>query len=113
MNARTIAIFLLSLTLLLGCADKPSEPTTASAQGQAASSGQAGGTATAEKKPGLLERVTGPSTITVPEGTVLTVRLGEALGSKISQPGQTFSAGGTFPIDPLATASSGLAAGRR
>ncbi|HEY1264322.1 MAG TPA: hypothetical protein VGF06_12420, partial [Terriglobales bacterium] len=31
-------------------------------------------------------------TIVVPAGTVLTVRLGEALGSKISQPGQAFSA---------------------
>lgn len=92
MNVRTSLVLLLSVTLLLGCADKPSETTTDAAQGQAASGGQAGGTATAEKKPGLLERVTGPSSITVPEGTVLTVRLGETLGSKISQPGQTFSA---------------------
>lgn len=33
-----------------------------------------------------------PTTITVPAGTVVTVRLGEAVGSKISQPGQSFSA---------------------
>jgi len=31
-------------------------------------------------------------TITVPAGTVLTVRLGQAVGSKISEPGQAFSA---------------------
>ena len=34
----------------------------------------------------------------VPAGTVLTVRLGEALGSKISQAGQTFSATLANPI---------------
>jgi len=95
MRVRMFAALMLSLALLLGCGEKTSQPTTDSAQGQAAQGGQAGasgaGTA-AEKKPGLLERVTGPTTITVPEGTVLTVRLGEALGSKLSQPGQTFSA---------------------
>lgn len=31
-------------------------------------------------------------TVTIPAGTALTVRLGQAVGSKISQPGQTFSA---------------------
>ena len=33
-----------------------------------------------------------PTTITIPAGTIVTVRLGEAVGSKISQPGQSFSA---------------------
>jgi hypothetical protein len=33
-----------------------------------------------------------PKPLVVPAGTVLTVRLGEAVGSKISSPGQTFSA---------------------
>ena len=33
-----------------------------------------------------------PTTATIPAGTIVTVRLGEALGSKISQPGQAFSA---------------------
>jgi hypothetical protein len=33
-----------------------------------------------------------PAPVVIPAGTVLTVRLGEALGSKISQTGQTFSA---------------------
>lgn len=31
-------------------------------------------------------------TVTIPAGTTLTVRLGQAVGSKISQPGQSFSA---------------------
>ena len=33
-----------------------------------------------------------PTTATIPAGTIITVRLGDALGSKISQPGQAFSA---------------------
>jgi hypothetical protein len=33
-----------------------------------------------------------PTSVTVPAGTVITVRLGESVGSKISQPGQAFSA---------------------
>ena len=32
------------------------------------------------------------TSVTIPAGTVITVRLGEALGSRISQPGQSFSA---------------------
>lgn len=33
-----------------------------------------------------------PTTATIPAGTIITVRLGESVGSKISQPGQSFSA---------------------
>jgi hypothetical protein len=39
-----------------------------------------------------------PAPVTVPAGTVLTVRMGEAVGSKISQPGQTFSATLADPV---------------
>src|SRR5688572_25594255 len=93
MKARTIVVLMVTLALLLGCGEKGGQSATDPAQtAQGGTGGQTGTAATAEKKPGLLERVTGPSTITVPGGTVLTVRLGEALGSKISQPGQTFSA---------------------
>jgi hypothetical protein len=93
MRLRMIAAVFLGLTFLLGCGEKSGQ----SSSDQTAQGGQAGAAggdksaAPAEKKPGLLERVTGPSTITIPEGTVLTVRLGEALGSKISQSGQAFS----------------------
>jgi hypothetical protein len=33
-----------------------------------------------------------PTTATIPAGTIITVRLGESVGSKTSQPGQSFSA---------------------
>jgi hypothetical protein len=35
----------------------------------------------------------------LPAGTVITVRIGEAVGSKISQPGQTFSATVAQPVE--------------
>ncbi len=37
-------------------------------------------------------------TVTIPAGTVLTVRIGETLGSKVSQPGQTFTATLAQPV---------------
>ncbi len=37
--------------------------------------------------------------ITIPEGTTVTVRLGESVGSKISQPGQSFSATLANPVE--------------
>jgi hypothetical protein len=40
-----------------------------------------------------------PSRLVVPSGTVLTVRLGETLSSKQSQPGQTFTASTVNPIE--------------
>jgi hypothetical protein len=40
-----------------------------------------------------------PKPVVVPVGTVLTVRLGEALGSKISQTGQTFAATVAEPVE--------------
>ena len=93
MHARLLSALILCLALVLGCGEKPSTTTSEAQPAQPGdTAAQKGGAATtAEKKPGLLERVTGPSTITVPEGTVLTIRLGEALGSKLSQSGQTFS----------------------
>ena len=40
-----------------------------------------------------------PKPIVVPAGTVLTVRLGQAVGSKISQSGQTFTATLAAPVE--------------
>lgn len=49
-----------------------------------------GGTKGAESKsPGLIERITAKP-VTVPEGTILTVRLNQALGSKLSNAGDSF-----------------------
>jgi hypothetical protein len=40
-----------------------------------------------------------PQPVVVPAGTSLTVRLGESLGSKISSPGQSFSATLSAPVE--------------
>jgi hypothetical protein len=103
MRMKLIAL-LFSLTVILGCGSKPpAENATstenrnnasASAPGAAGSSGKA---TNAPKPPGLMDRLTN-KTYTVPAGTVVSVRLGEALGSKISQSGQDFSATLAEPI---------------
>jgi hypothetical protein len=58
-----------------------------------------------------------PKPVVLPAGTVLTVRLGEAVGSKISQPGQTFSATLAQPVEvggrtviPSGASASGVVA---
>ena len=57
-----------------------------------------GGTKTSESKsPGLIERLTAKP-VAVPEGTVLTVRLGQAVGSKISNTGDSFEASLADPV---------------
>jgi hypothetical protein len=40
-----------------------------------------------------------PQPVVVPAGTMITVRLGEAVGSKISSPGQSFSATVASPVE--------------
>ncbi len=55
-----------------------------------------------------------PEPVVIPAGTVLTVNLGQAMGSKISQPGQSFSATLANPVEiagktaiPAGAAASG------
>ena len=57
-----------------------------------------GGTKTSEtKSPGLIERLTAKP-VTVPEGTILTVRLNQAVGSKISNTGDSFEGSLADPV---------------
>jgi hypothetical protein len=86
--------FLLSLTLV-ACSSKPSDSAANSAdQNSAQNTTAAGGGmgSSGASKP----RVAQP--VVVPAGTSLTVRLGEALGSKISSPGQSFTATLSAPV---------------
>jgi hypothetical protein len=77
-----IGTWMLSLALVfaVGC-NKPSQSNS-----QSPDNSQANNSAPANSQPA--EPV--PTTITVPAGKVLTVRLADEVGSKISQPGQTF-----------------------
>jgi hypothetical protein len=87
---------------LLGCksnkssdssASDANSPNSANAPTTPASdtSAQPGGSA-------MKPRAEAPQPVILPTGTVLTVRLGEAVGSKISQPGQAFSASLAEPV---------------
>ncbi len=83
MKIRFAAVFatLLLCFGLFACSSKPTGAEGGSESGAAPGSSEKGGKKVAEVR-----------TVTVPAGTILTVRLGESVGSKISQPGQAFSA---------------------
>lgn len=98
MRQRLTALWLASLLLLaMGCASQPAE--------EAAEEGQQETEAaqSASSSPQVQRRSSTPPpaarTITVPEGTVLTVRLNQAVGSKISETGETFSATVAEPVE--------------
>ncbi|HVP42680.1 MAG TPA: hypothetical protein VMS96_04580 [Terriglobales bacterium] len=83
---------LAAVLVLVACGEKP--PAETSAGGTAAGPAAPG---EAGKKPGLLERLESKPVV-VPEGTVLTVRLNQAVGSKISNSGDPFSATIAEPV---------------
>lgn len=81
--ALTLALY-LSLALF-ACSKKTDQSADQNAANTPAAS-TAPATPTEEPRKPRIE------TVTIPEGTTLTVRLGQSVGSKISQPGQSFSA---------------------
>ena len=83
-----VGTWLLSLTLLfaIGC-NKPSQ----SNNSQTPDNSQATNSAPAPENSAPPQK---PVTVTIPAGKVLTIQLADEVGSKISQPGQTF--GGTL-----------------
>jgi hypothetical protein len=91
-----ISLHLLVVLLLLtivACSSQPAAESAANSTDQnAASSGAGGNMAGASKQ-------AAEQPVFVPAGTTITVRLGEALGSKISSPGQSFTATLAAPID--------------
>lgn len=87
---------LLALSLALGCAksDTPAtstDNTAASGTADSNANGKTGGGKSEARKPVA-------EVITIPAGTVVHVRLGEALSSKDSQAGQGFSATVAEPV---------------
>ncbi len=101
MHSRFVALFLtLSLALMLGaCSSKPAEETPAADSGSGTTESAAGAAAkpAESKSPGLIERLLAKPVV-VPAGTTLTVKLDEAVGSKISEEGQPFTATLANPI---------------
>src|SRR5438552_12438667 len=91
MRSRWIRLTLgLYLSLvLIACSNKTPESTDTNQPGTST-------TDTSKTQPAKPKLET--PTVVVPSGTVLTVRLGQALGSKISTPGQTFVATLASPV---------------
>jgi hypothetical protein len=92
MRSRLTVLTLMSFLFfaLLSCTGKPPVPDSNNAPtGSDAANAPANTSSTAPA----------PEPIIVPAGTVLTVRLGEALSSKDSQSGQTFTASVITPVE--------------
>jgi hypothetical protein len=106
LTALTLGLYLSFA--VLGC-NKPAAPadsgsSTASPSSDSNGSSAPGGSA--------MSNTMKPEPLVVPAGTVLTVRLGQTVGSKISSPGQTFTATLASPvvIDGKTAIPSGAAA---
>jgi hypothetical protein len=99
-----VGTWILSLALLfaVGC-NKPSQSNSS----QNPDNSQANNNAPANSQPS--EPV--PTTITVPAGKVLTIHLADEVGSKVSQPGQTF--GGSLARPVLVNGQEVIPAGSR
>jgi hypothetical protein len=95
--ALTLSLFLSFI--LLDCNRKPADSTAANDNGTTTSSEpeKSAGSEMANTKSPVKTEIAQP--LVVPAGTVLTVRLGQAVGSKISSPGQTFSATVASPVE--------------
>jgi len=95
--ALTLGLFLSFV--LLGCNSKPADSTASNDNSTAPSSGseKSAGSEVSKTKSPVKTEIAKP--LVVPAGTVLTVRLGQGVGSKISSPGQTFSATVASPIE--------------
>ena len=103
MRSRSLfVVCILLVVALAACSSKPAytsssaapsgstQPNSSNSAAPAGSSGSAMSSSGSAMKPA--EAPAPPAPLVVPEGTTLTVRLGEAVGSKISTTGQSFSA---------------------
>jgi hypothetical protein len=103
MRTRLVALTLglyLSFSLL-GCSRKPADSTASSESGSSTAPSESdkssGSGMMSNMKSAAKAEVAKP--LIVPAGTVLTVRLGQAVGSKISSVGQTFTATVASPVE--------------
>lgn len=101
----TFALGLYLALALVACSSKPSD-TASSDQPTTTSPGTGGAMADSAKPAGpagtpaaTAPRKAEAAAVVIPAGTVVTVRLGSAVGSKISQTGQTFTASVASPVE--------------
>jgi hypothetical protein len=102
MRSRAVAITLaLYLSFaLLACSKKNNDTTADSDTASPSAQDQSTGSAAQNEKMAKSERARPqPKPLVVPAGTVITVRLGQSLGSKTSQAGESFSATVATPVE--------------
>jgi hypothetical protein len=85
-------LMFLALAFLMACGEKSSSPATPADNANPSNSGTGASESKAKKSGGSEATV-------IPSGTVIVVRLGEALSSKHSQAGQGFSATVAQPVE--------------
>lgn len=88
----TIALALYLSLVLFACSKPADQSTSSTSTDNAPGGAMADKSEPGKKADAMKAEAPKPAPVVIPAGTVLTVRLGEALGSKISQAGQTFSA---------------------
>jgi hypothetical protein len=95
MRSRALLSVMASFLLfvLAACSSKPPADSAANTADQNAASGSGSGSMASTARGAEAK-----APVVVPAGTTLTVRLGEALGSKISSPGQSFTATLASPV---------------
>jgi len=81
-----LLILIAALAATLGCGNKPSEE-------QQSSDNMNEG-----KSPSLMQRMTGASKATLPQGTIITVRLGETISTKTAKAGDSFTGTVAEPV---------------
>jgi hypothetical protein len=116
----TLTLGLFLTFVVLGCNSKPADSTASNSSDSAASpapnsSGDSAGSGSAMSNMSNMKseaKPAAPKPLVVPAGTVLTVRLGQAVGSKISSVGETFTATVASPVmvDGRAAIAAGAAA---
>ena len=102
LTALTLGLYLSFA--LLGC-NKPAAPADSSSSSTSSDNSNSGNMANSQSSSGSARSNTAmssmkpePRLLVVPAGTILTVRLGQSVGSKISSPGQTFTATLASPV---------------
>jgi len=102
MRSRLTALTLASYLAfaVLACTSKPpANDASNPAPGSDATNSAGGAMAPGNMVGSGKQSPAAPQPVVVPAGTVLTVRLGETLSSKDSQPGQTFTASVVTPVE--------------
>jgi hypothetical protein len=91
----------LSLALLLTLGAACTKPSTPSASDNSTQAPDASGSqpSSADSQQARNEQPRMPETVTIPSGKVLTIRLSDAVGSKLSQPGQSFGGSLTRAVE--------------